>query len=387
MAKKLLSIIGLLVLLALTCAGAKAQFTEGSYHSELGQGTGTGMLERWNALYNFSFQQQGGVEGWEAQDCADCHVGADWRTERPGFNCLLCHESGTFEVVTVEGCLNCHWRETFLRGDRFTIENDVHIASGFACQSCHLRTEDKHSDHQFLKGMAIDTTEPTLEGTVSCTRFCHLAEPHVGGPNGGKLNQHTDKVACETCHTGARPASALESRDWTAFDEQGKPLDTMRGEGWIPGHSWYDNTGPGAAGQYEQPILDPAERKDVAGARIYPFNPITVDWYVKHAESELDDVIIVPEVQAADSNGDGRVTIEEMRAVYPGATLLSHSMNYSVSHSVRPAEEAFSCTDCHGSAAWLLDWAELGYPSDPGGNPGGNTGDGGPGGAEKRTKG
>ena len=155
----------------------------------------------------------------------------------------------------------------------------------------------------------------------------------------------------------------------------------------MPGHAWYDNTGPGLAGRYEQPVLDPAERKDVAGARIYPFNPIRVDWYVKHADSQLDDVIIVPEVQAADSNGDGRVALEEIRAVYPDATLLSLTMNYSVSHSVRPAEEAFSCTDCHGSSAWLLDWSRLGYLSDPGGNPGGNSGSNGPGGAEKRKKG
>lgn len=387
MSKQLLRMIGLIVLLALPCAEAKPQFTKNSYHSELGRGTGAGMLERWSALNNFSFQQQGGVEGWEAQGCADCHIGADWRTERSSVNCFLCHESGTFELVTVDGCLNCHWRDAFLRGDRFTIENDVHVASGFACHSCHLRMEDKHSDHQFLKGSAIDTTEPTLEGTVSCTRFCHEAEPHGGGPNGNKLNQHTSKVACETCHIGARPASALESRDWTVFDEQGKPLDTMRGEGWIPEHSWYDNTGPGAAGRYEQPVLGPAERKDVAGARIYPFNHVRVDWYVKHTESDLDDVIIVSEVQAADLDGDGRVTIKEIRAIYPEATLLSLTMTYSISHSVRPAEEAFSCHDCHGSGAWLLDWTELGYLSDPGGNPGGNSSNDAPGGREKRRKG
>jgi len=357
----------LLSLLALAAVPVYAGSIGDSYHGQLGYPNGTGMLEKWCALPNFSFDQQGGIEGWSEQSCNDCHVGAEWNPARHFANCYLCHQKNDFEQVAISGCMHCHSKDTAKRGDLFTPETDVHIAAGMLCQDCHLRVTDNRSDHQFLKGSAIDTTEPTMEGTLSCTRFCHSSEPHGGGPNGDKLDQHTDKVACETCHTGARPSWALESRSWNVFDEQGMVKTTKRSAGWFPQYKWYDNTGPGPAGAYDLPILGHSERRDVAGARIYPFNEVTVDWFVKESDSAFDDVIIVPEVKAADADGNGTVTVEEMQKFYPGATLLTRQMNFSISHSVLPKERALNCNDCHGSSAWVFDWSLLGYSKDPGG--------------------
>lgn len=345
---------------------ATAQGIEDSYHARLGHGTGTGMLEKWCALPNFSFSQQGGIDGWIQQGCGECHVGAGWNPDSTFPDCFLCHNGEGF-TVTDSGCLHCHVRDASRRGDRFTDEADAHIAAGLTCTDCHRRYQDKHSDHQFLKGTAIDTTEPTLEGSLSCTRFCHSAEPHRGGPEGDKLNQHTDKVACETCHIGARPAQALASRSWNVFDDEGDPRTAWRDSGWMPEYKWYDNSGPGPAGAYDLPILDHDERRDVAGARIYPFNAVTVEWFVKQPDAALHDVIIVADVMAADADGDGTTTVEEMRAVRPGATLVTADMNFSVSHGVMPKEKSFDCHDCHGRGGWLLDWAALGYSFDPGG--------------------
>jgi methanogenesis multiheme c-type cytochrome len=212
----------------------------------------------------------------------------------------------------------------------------------------------------------MDTTEATMEGTLSCTSACHDKKPHDNSSgNGQALNKHTRKVACETCHTGLRPASALESRKWNEF-VSGKPVTTKRAAGWLPEHKWYDNTGPGATGDYHLPILYHTERRDVPKAKIYPFNPVTVDWYVKDEESGFDDVIIVPEVKAADANADGTVTLEEMRAGgYPNAMLMTADMNFSINHSVTPKELSFDCNDCHGRNGWVLDWTELGYAGDP----------------------
>jgi methanogenesis multiheme c-type cytochrome len=343
-----------------------------SYHGQLGGSTATGMREKWSALYNFSFAQQGGVDGWKQQGCADCHIGAKWNDGQEWPNCFRCHSQEDFMQVKMDGCMSCHVRDSEYRGDLFTADADVHVAADFVCQDCHLRVEDKRSDHQFLKGTAIDTTEPTLEGSLSCTRFCHGREPHQGIPNGDKLNQHTHKIACETCHTGPRPAPALAFRDWSVFASDGIEKSVMKGAGWMPAYKWYDNTGPGMAGRYDQPILDTDERRNVAGARIYPFNVVTVRWFVREPDSALDEVIIVPEVQAADANGNGITTVEEMRVIYPGATLLERDLNLNISHSVRPAREAFSCPDCHGGGGWLLDWNRLGYGGDPGGDPGGD---------------
>ena len=356
----------LLGLLAASAAQTPAAGIEDSYHAQLGHGTGTGMLEKWCALPNFSFERQGGVEGWIEQGCDGCHVGADWYPDKTFPHCFLCHSRESF-AVTDSGCMNCHVKDTAKRGDLFTAAADVHVAAGMTCTACHRRYEDKRSDHQFLKGTAIDTTEPTMEGSLSCTRFCHSSEPHQGGPNGGKLNQHTDKVACETCHIGPRPAAALERRSWNVFNEEGAVSTTRRAAGWMPEYKWYDNTGPGPAGAYELPMLGHTERRGVAGARIYPFNPVTVDWFVRTPDAAFHDVIIVPEVKAADADGDGTTSVEEMRAVYPGATLITADMNFSISHGVMPREAAFDCKDCHGRSAWLLDWNQLGYGFDPGG--------------------
>ncbi len=360
----------------LPCCVTQAMAAEGveySYHGQMGLGTGLGMLEKWCALPNFSFSEQGGIDGWSAQSCNGCHIGAYWNPSKPAADCKACHASAdpvAGDQPTVAKCMGCHKKDTAKRGDLFTAEQDVHIAAGMICQDCHLKVSDGMSDHQFLKGTAMDTTESTMEGTMSCTTACHSEQPHIAGTrNGPVLDKHVAKVACETCHTGLRPAAALESRKWNVFTEAGKPVTTMRTERWLPEYKWYDNTGPGASGDYHLPILFHTERRDIPGARIYPFNPVTVDWYVQTADSAMDDVIIVPAVKAADLDGDRTVTLEEMRASYPEATLVTADMNFSISHSVVPKNLAFSCGDCHGRNGWVLDWNELGYEKDPRGTP------------------
>ena len=349
----------------LPAAPALAGIIEDSYHGQLGHGSGSGMLEKWCALPNFSFEQQGGIEGWAQQNCDGCHIGASWNPEKPQADCHLCHDTEEFMQVDLDSCLGCHVKDTAKRGDSFAAMDDVHLAAGLRCHDCHVMARKSFADHQFLKGTAIDTTEPTMEGTLSCTAFCHDPAPHRGKPDGDRLNRHVGKIACETCHTGRRPAAALAARDWTQFSAEGAALTSWREAGWLPEHKWYDNMGAGAAGNYELPILGHSERRNAPGSRIYPFNAVTVSWFVKAPDSALDEVIIVPEVKAADRDGDGTVTLEEMRRVYPGATLQTADMNFSISHSVRPKEAAFDCGDCHGRNGWVLDWDELGYGRDP----------------------
>ncbi len=357
---------GFILSLAATSAVAGV---ESSYHGQLGLGTGLGMLEKWCALPNFSFEQQGGISAWTQKDCNTCHIGADWNPTRPAAVCAdYCHGTATGRP-TVASCVTpCHAKDTAKRGDVFTAAADVHIAAGLVCQDCHRRETDTRgvSDHQFLKGTALDTTEPTMAGTLSCTSECHSALPHTAGTDrAATLNDHTSKVACETCHTGLRPGMALESRKWNVFTAAGKPLTVKRAAGWLPEHKWYDNKGPGSSGDYHLPILGYTERRLAAGAKIYPFNPVSVDWFVKKKNSDFDDVIIVPEVKAADADNDRTVTVEEMRVYYRKATLVTAEMNFSISHSVVPAGAAFECNDCHGKRGWVLDWKQLGYKKDP----------------------
>ena len=383
-----------LVLLPLATASAQDDQTlidqtmavEASYHGQLGRDTGgLGMLEKWCALPNFSYSQQGEEDGWydlTKRDCSNCHIGAAWSPDgdKQVPICDKCHISATpteqDHEVTVAKCMGCHKKDVSKRGDDFSALNDVHLAAGFLCHDCHSNPKDADgiSTHQFLKGTAMDTTEPTMMGTLSCTSACHYGDepvvshgtrPHDNTATGEALNDHAVKVACETCHTGLRPNDALARRQWNVFTSEGKPVTTWRKQGWLPEHKWYDNTGPGVSGDYRLPILGYTERRNAPGAKIYPFNAVSVDWFVKTKQSAYDDIIIVPEVKAADKNGDGTVTVDEMRLVYKHATLKTEDMNFSITHSVLPAEDAFECQDCHTYNSWVLNWEQLGYEGDP----------------------
>ena len=134
----------------------------------------------------------------------------------------------------------------------------------------------------------------------------------------------------------------------------------MRAPGWIPEHKWYTGTKLG-----HLPILGSTDLM----AKIYPFNVVQVTWFIETSGSALDDVIIVPEVKAADADNDGVTTVEEMRKYqkgkYSDATLVTREFSFSVSHSIVPSEDAFGCFDCHGKNAYVLNWEELGYVKDP----------------------
>jgi methanogenesis multiheme c-type cytochrome len=362
-----LSILLLVIFFYYSDAQAR-DVVESSYHGQLGRspslggwGNGLGMLEKWDAFNNFSFEKQGRIRGFK-EHCGECHT-SSYRDPATGkTDCLLCHKTKDGKgKPTVAQCAKCHELYGRLkRGDIVDEEHDVHIAIGMRCHDCHERLSDKYSDHQFAKCYAIDTTEDTMKGTLSCTK-CHEEKPHSRLDEGEILDsKHVTRIACATCHTGPRPEKAIKSRNWSKFTEDGKPVTEKWAAGWIPKHKWYVGKKLG-----QLPILGATELV----SKICPFNVVTVTWFIESGDSKLDDVIIVPEVRAADVNKDGETTVEEMRKYekgkYKEATLVTKDFNFSISHSIVPSEQAFSCKDCHGISAYVLNWKELGYDGDP----------------------
>ena len=396
-------LITLSALLVVFCIGVSYAATTGgvedSYHGQLGridgEGNGLGMLEKWCALPNFNLEEQG-QKVWETK-CGSCHIGASWSESKDKPDCTCCHEGSTdteLTAPTVAKCMSCHSKDTSKRGDVFDAENDVHIAAGMNCQDCHPRLSDEYSDHQIAKGTVIDTTEDTMEGSMYTCADCHGLMPHRhNARHGGKLDKdcdevaceerirhklqrrdlmldkHCDEVACEVCHTGLRPGSALASRTWAEFTDAGKPVTVKRGTNWLPEHKWYHSEGVSG----HLPILGYTELKDYKGAKIYAFNPVSVTWFIETSTSDIKDNIVVADVKAADANGNGITTVDEMQEYdgdddgmdpdYPEATLLTEYMNFQISHSV--TKDAFNCDDCHGDTGWVLDWTQLGYDGDP----------------------
>ena len=327
-------------------------------------------------------------------ECTLCHasVGSPPETVGPYVN-------GPYSVAMtpeVAKCMQCHNKERAKRG--FQETNDVHIVrENMLCQTCHERFEpfDGVSDHQLLKGYVIDTSNPAAKGTMQDEGMdcegCHLVV--TGDPihTNAMITQHAAKIACETCHTGIRPAGvALNDRSWQYVGGV-MPVTHKRMVDWLPWLKWYDGGGSpsGPPANNSLPILGPAELKGstrpekVFDAKIFPFNNIEVTWWLKTPTSAYDDIIPNSEAKAADiaGDGDGTTTVAEMQAYnggqYPNATLKTDTVCFAVSHSVQAKEDAFRCNDCHGDGVmgryadgWAEasgteknTWEDLGYPS------------------------
>jgi methanogenesis multiheme c-type cytochrome len=378
---------------------------EMSYHGHLGHLSTAdvtdhegGMMEKWCALPNLSIADDG-IEGpgsWTARcgggSGGDCHIGgrfADkdltlgtqtWERNPVSLtvDCARCHNKDGDQLTapTNDKCMSCHAKEVAKRG--FNQGKDVHmVGQGMLCQDCHFRFTADGSDHQLAKGTTLDTSMTQEWDTMNggCSRDeCHGATPpeHNNIVEGlvGILNQHLAKVACETCHTGLRTGGlALKTRSW----QSGAMVNTKRMDDWVPFHKWYDGTGAPTTWPADGhlPILGAADMKDKPGAKIYPFNNISVTWWLKNSgnpeEPPYDDVIPNSVAAAATAfyghtpnesemqsyDGDGT-----LGADYPDAKLVTDTVSFNVSHSV---EASFTCSDCHGWSNYVMEWTDLGF--------------------------
>jgi hypothetical protein len=104
------------------------------------------------------------------------------------------------------------------------------------CLDCH-----KTEGHKIARGLAgSDLVANDLPGVkVSCDN-CHGLTPHRSGEMASIDNEHTDKIACETCHLPKLFADNLIFRDWS------KPVRHEQIGIWGPGDAPYNGEpGPG----------------------------------------------------------------------------------------------------------------------------------------------
>ncbi len=218
-----------------------------------------------------------------------------------------------------DNCGNCHFYggggDNVKHGDLSSAlfnpskSVDVHMATdglNFTCSTCHITDQ-----HQW-PGSRYDLTATDLHGTgtpgerrgVATCESCHSNDPHlVASLQGMKLNDHTDKVACQTCHIPefARGGVATKTLwDWSTAGQlndgkmiklhdftqsDGQELHTYLStkgdfewaENVVPFYSWFD-------GQLEyslqDDIIDPSQVVEInriggeqggADTRIWPF--------------------------------------------------------------------------------------------------------------------
>lgn len=212
--------------------------------------------------------------------CTSCHAGYGWKnknfdlSKEESVDCLVCHDTtGTYKkfptkagypaseptkfgkktfqppdynvIATSVGrptranCGVCHFfggggdgvKHGDLDSSLFTPsrELDVHMnaeGANFTCQRCHS------TDAHFIAGRTYkqpaftdrrSLIEDDLVKRISC-ESCHTATPHA---QGHKANDHTDKVACQTCHIPAyaRVKPTKMYWDWSTAGKKknGKP--------------------------------------------------------------------------------------------------------------------------------------------------------------------
>ncbi len=362
-----------------------------------------------NQINNFCIGIQGNEPG-----CTRCHAGYGWEDETFDFSdesnvdCLACHDnSGTYVkgrvgdpvegvdllsaaqsvgVPTRENCGSCHFNggggNAVKHGDLdqslYYPSEDIDVHMGrydFQCIDCH------QTDHHEVSGRSISVSVDDAN-QIYCTD-CHAATPHADE----RINEHTDTVACQTCHIpegAVRDATKMEW-DWSTagrddIEENVHEYLKIKGSfvyqgNFVPEYYWYNGElasryllgdpvnpdGPTVLNPLDGNINDPT-------AKIFPFK-------VHRAIQPYDPVngyLLQPKTVGeggfwTDFDWDQalRLGSEVVGLDYSGEYGWADTeMYWPTTHMVQPKEDALQCASCH-SENGRLDWEALGYPGDP----------------------
>jgi octaheme c-type cytochrome (tetrathionate reductase family) len=270
---------------------------------------------------------------------------------------------------------------------------DVHMDAGglnFACSTCHTTSAHVTAGSRFTT-KAVDKTGIDVPGRTDGNRAtcesCHGWTPHKGGGLDAKVNDHTDRVACPTCHVPAfaraKPTKTLW--DWSTAGQlkDGKPfvVKNERGETtyesikgtmeWqanvVPAYRWFNgdirytmatdkigearpvpiNTLGGSAG-------DPAARiwpfKAMLGRQ--PFDTENQTLLMNHVFGK-DDAAFWGNFDWAKSLAAG---MKDSGVPYSGKFAFVDSVYYwPITHMVAPKEDALRCGACHSAEGRMKD--------------------------------
>jgi octaheme c-type cytochrome (tetrathionate reductase family) len=353
--------------------------------------------------------------------CTSCHIGYGWKdasfdfTDTSKVDCLACHDNSGLYKKNPKGagmpkkdvdllavarsvgkpsrlnCGSCHFYggggDKVKHGDLDSSmgsparELDVHMSpdgEDFSCQECH--TTEKHQ----VKGNAL-VVSPSGYNHLDC-ESCHDGDVH----GESRLNDHTAKIACQTCHIPefAREFPTKVYWDWSTAGEDREPETDELGMstyhkkkgtfGWakniVPTYKWYN----GQAGVYTlgdkinpkevTPLSWPIGKKKDKASKIYPFKMMEG----RQIYDVKNKTIAVPKLfgkggywKTYDWNQTVKLGMESVGQPYSGEFGWTNTVMYwKINHMVAPAEDALGCLDCHGDSA-RMDWKALGYKKDP----------------------
>jgi len=366
------------------------------------------------------------ANGMEDKSCLACHPGWGTSTES-GINCLNCHSrkkvnwdeamedltafvaAGDEESLEIaaeiqaelqaaaqdigrpnrQNCGGCHFigggGDGVKHGDLDTSlakpskALDVHMGvdgQNFDCVRCHTTEKHNIAGRVYTRPAATERKsliEDDLIPKITC-ESCHSATPHAAG---SKANDHTDRVACQTCHIPevARELPTKMTWDWSQAGKlkDGKPYKTEDEFGkhdyltikgafkWAknvePEYFWYngaiksvtaqDMIDPGRVVPVSAPVGGPED----ADSRIYPFKVHRG----KQPYDKVNKTLLVPMLSGDDGYWK---TLDWQRALSRGQEsvglpysgqfdFVATSYVFPATHMVAPMEKALACNDCH----------------------------------------
>lgn len=356
--------------------------------------------------------------------CTSCHIGYGWKDDHFDFtnsnkiDCIVCHDkTGTYKKfpagagypVAEETVFN---GKTFYPPDYTKIAMHVGTPGRSNCGACHFvgggGNNVKHGDiaselkkvtrevdvHMAVDGANMDcvdchkTHRHNISGNlysiaskdtnrVTCAQ-CHSEQPH----NNQILNQHTQKVACQTCHipSFAKVSSTKMSWDWSTagqFNDDGSMLVKKDSLGNIIYHTmkgsfvWKNNVKP------EYQWFNGNAQHYIVGEKVDPSKVVKLNHLegsyadnrskiipVKvHRGKQVYDAgnnyLFAPHLFGKDStaywknfNWDkaSRAGLKSVGMNYSGKYgFIPTEMSWPINHMVAPANESLTCTDCHSN--------------------------------------
>jgi len=267
---------------------------------------------------------------------------------------------------------------------------DVHMSPDgldFACSDCHSTWGHNVSGSRYQVNardeLGIDVPGHTDFTRASC-ESCHGMEPH----DQPKLNDHVDKLACQSCHIPEFARGGVATKTWwdwsTAgrLDENGQPIkelddhghpsylsekgDFRHGENVVPEYDWFNGTVEYTLVDEPLDIDNPPVAinsiqgsADDPGSRIWPFK-------VMHGKQPFDtrhQTLLATHVFGADdtslwSNFSWEKALQSASDMsgmpYSGEfSFIETTMHWPITHMVAPAEDAVRCSACHSEQSRL----------------------------------
>ncbi len=389
------------------------------------------------------------------KDCMACHAGYGWKdssfdfTIEKNVDCLVCHDTtGTYRKLPGDAghpvyerrefppksgkfvdpadlkkvaqsigkpsrtnCGSCHFFGAGANGAKHgdldsSLQHpgkylDVHMNEkglNFACTTCHATSSHQVSGSRYnvsaaLKGSAH--VRGNADESPAACQSCHGNKPHP--QRMAKLNQHTTKIACQTCHIPeyARNDIGTElSWDWskaTTMGEDGKPFvrkdsagrrafDSKKGA-WvweshvIPEYRWFNGV---STYKVIGDKIDPAKTVQINEVGGSPDDPDSRIWPTKvhRGKQPYDTVNNTLTIQHTGGEDDTALwhNYDWQKAIGAGMKaanlpysgkydFVSTELTWPITHMVAPKEDALSCAQCHSKNGRLKDIQGIYMPS------------------------